>query len=322
MIIPSKTYKINKKTSKIIERQIIQIKCDRCNKIWETKYGFYKKKKLIKDYCRSCKNTLGISGVKGGHSKKSKQIWKKKGLIKTNQYEITCDFCKTKKEIYVKLLNKTHNFCSIKCKNNFYHHKNYDNLINTSLSNKNKNEIAYFVGLILGDGSIAKGGSKTKRIHISFNSREKKLISIAEQIAYKLQIKYGKRTEIKHNCTIISTTMPNIILNKWKILFIGDKFKNQPFPKQKIIKNINYAAGLINSDGYHGKGRISFCNTVISIIKSLSICLKQNNIQYKQYMRKQKNVNWKDVYEIRICKKNDREKLIKLCDYRIKGIKK
>ena len=65
MIVDTSSYKRNKNGNGICSRSRIIVSCDGCGKEWGTQYSNYKNKKNIKDYCQSCKNKLGICGMKG-----------------------------------------------------------------------------------------------------------------------------------------------------------------------------------------------------------------------------------------------------------------
>jgi len=78
------------------------------------------------------------------------------------------------------------------------------------------------------------------------------------------------------------------LLKSYNMLWSGDKFKAQPIPKSIITNNINFASGLIDSDGnlyttHEGFESIRFSNTCKSIVKSISQTLNKNNIFFSSY---------------------------------------
>ena len=112
---------------------------------------------------------------------------------------------------------------------------------------------------------------------------------------------------------------PNDLLSNYDILFHGNKYKNQPSCPQIIIENINFAIGLLNSDGCYvfNKRQKNFCfsNTVKSIIENMKECLYLNNINYKQTLYIYKNQpTWKPRMSLRIGQKESREKILN-CEY-------
>lgn len=69
--------KCGKKNGKLISTSIVEVKCDHCNKnTWTTQWS--NRKKRDHDMCQSCKNRLGISGMKGKkHSIELRKKWSK-----------------------------------------------------------------------------------------------------------------------------------------------------------------------------------------------------------------------------------------------------
>lgn len=59
--------KMKKNYGLVISSTIVYLRCDMesCCNMWKTSNGNYKKYSTDKNYCQSCKNRLGISGIKG-----------------------------------------------------------------------------------------------------------------------------------------------------------------------------------------------------------------------------------------------------------------
>ena len=316
MIIEHDGYKRNS-NGEISKRTIVKIKCDRCGRQWESKYEYRKKKRLNSDLCRNCRNKLAWS--KSLHKKESRK-----------KIDLVCENCN---KIYKKnpssVIGNKHNFCSHKCRADKAIKEKYGHLLKTF--EENPNEVSYLIGLILGDGYLRKRYWRTTGITIAFDNSLKwaELQDLAKAILSKLQINYNEG-KVRKNCKILTFILPDHILEKYDILYSGNKFDNQPSPALVIKKNVNYAAGLLNSDGqfvYFPNGNWSssyrFCNTVRSIVDSFSQCLKYNNIVHSlssydgRVDRRTGNKN-KAQFIIYIGKDNVR-KLHDICNFKLKG---
>ena len=319
-MIEENDYKINMQTGKICTKEKIVVICDRCGVTWGTSYGVYKRKKLKNDYCISCRNSLGICGVKGGHSKKTRKSWSKNGIIKVNFIQSKCSFCN--KDIELRLeYKKINNFCSARCRVSFDFQKRYSHLYD-SFKNK-KDALSYLIGAILGDGNISKSNKKTSRIAIANNSKELKTISVLEHVCCELDIKYSILHRSTCNFKVISFTLPDDLLKEYSILYSGSKNISQPFPSDDIIKNINFIGGMINTDGYCARresGGVYFqiTNTVKSIIESCEICLKSNCYKYRIKSYVSKNKREKKRYDIYISGQYQVDRLRSEMNYYIK----
>lgn len=313
-----KNYKRNKITKDIIEREIVSVKCDSCDSIKETYYYNYKKKKLEKDFCMSCRNKLGIAGVKGGHSEKTRKAWKEKGKIhKINNFKNKCKNCKNN---YTKQYKTK--FCSVECTNKYNYKISYSYLVKNHI--KFENEMAYLIGCILGDGSVQKN-KNTSRVIVSCDTKHKEQINQLKYILVKMKIKHSVLCSKSKTTTYVNFNFPNEILKYYKLEISGCKYRCQPIV-EKLNKNIHFAIGLINSDGYYAfknKNKkklkeIRICNTVESIIKQLKFCLEINNIKYNEYKFKNKNKNWKLRYEVRIPRQDEIKKIESISSIKLK----
>lgn len=227
---------------------------------------------------------------------------------------------------------RKNNFCSLKCRDDYNIGIRYGHLY--QIFNKNLNAISYLFGLILGDGNLRKTGKITTRVSIGFDIKYNNLIKIFEKIAKKLKINYFIEPKVHNNCQAIGFVLTNKLLKKYGMLYNGSKYNNQPKPIDKIINNINFIAGLINSDGYCGFSRtktnkfkkIRFSNTVYSIVESLKKSLEKNKIDYRCYYKDGKfdkrtgNTN-KNFWIIDINKKRSINLLINNCIYDLKEFK-
>jgi len=150
--------------------------------------------------------------------------------------------------------------------------------------------------LILGDGHQRKNTKKTIRISIGFDIHHLKLIKTFCKVAKKLKINYFVEPKKWNSCQSIGFTLPDELLRKYNMFYYGAKFKAQPRPTDDIINNINFAVGLINSDGWCGyrkrrgkkiKARIiMFNNTVNSIVKALVQSLEKNDVIFCEHFYK------------------------------------
>jgi len=313
MLIHNLSYHINKYTGEIVKRQRVKVSCDECGKIKEVLYGDYKRRKYKKyDFCRSCSNVLGVTGCKG---KKSGQKTKIK---------VKCSQCNKSIMRYQSDINKCKNlFCSQKCSFDYQYSKNYNFL----LQNKSmlENEIAYLLGVILGDGTITYGSKVAKRIYIFCDSIDLQSINNLKDIMGKIRVKYTV-TKNRESCTVVAFNLPNCFLDHCGINFIGDKFKANPVPNSRYIKNINMATGLFNSDGclLYRQNKyyvLSFTNTVKTIADSLCSSLDANGIYYRESHRN-KGRGLKDSYDIYIERKKDISKIFDMSSVPFKLAKK
>ena len=322
MLIEKKIYRRNEKTGDIIKRQEVELKCDVCDRRWTTLYDYVKRKRKlndIKDYCASCR-------AKRRELQKNKLNRRKVKSIKVKCLKCYKKFLRSPSKV------RKNNFCSLRCRDEYNLNNKYGHLFDTF--EKNINEVAYLFGLILGDGHLRKLDQKnTTRICIAFDVKYKDLIETFEKIARKLKINYFIEPKKHSNCQALGFVLPNKLLEKYGMLYGGAKYDNQPSPINDIVNNINFAVGLINSDGWCGyrdkkkKYRIiAFNNTVFSIVKCLDKSLKANNIihciySYKGAMDKRTNSVGKDFWDIRIGNSKIIDKLIKKSDISMKGFK-
>lgn len=311
MIIQKDYYKRNKKTGDIVKRQKIWVKCEICGEEWETLYEYIKYRKLKKILCKDCR-------AKNRHIRRKCKKKKK----------IYCYFCG--KELFRSVhLIKEQNFCSKQCSDKSYLQSKYEHL--EKIFDKNLNDVAYLFGLILGDGHFKKTEQKkTTRISIAFNAQQKKLISIFEKIAKKLEINYFTEPKIHNNCQMIGFVLPDKLLKKYNLCFNGSKYKEQPSINKNLCNNINFIIGMINSDGCHYLTKkkyetIWISGTVKSIIDSCCDCLYVNDIDYRLYYYKGRidkrngNLN-KGKYLINISKKNTLKRLKEKISFKIKEL--
>lgn len=266
MIIEDKEYKRNI-FGEISKRQIVKIKCDICKKEWESLFEHRKRKKYKKDFCKNCR------------AKKNGSIRKKD---KPSRY-VTCNGCNKIFKRYSCQIKKV-NYCTKKCYDE-QNIKKYKNLFKTFKNNKN--ELSYLCGLILGDGHLKKYQKYTTKINISFDIKYQGLLNFAIDILNKLEIKHSVEPHTQSNCQRINFSLANNLLNRYGMLWSGNKHKINPKLPKKIVSNINFAAGLINSDGHViRKGRYEsfrFTNTCIAIVKLYEKCLKNNKINFNTY---------------------------------------
>jgi len=316
MIIDNVEYKINKLTGKIIKRQKIKLKCDSCDNEWETLHANRLRKKRELDLCVKCKNRL---------NRKSKNKLKWLDLECYNCKKIFGRYCSLETE------NKNY-FCSQNCSFEKKHKLKYGHL-NLKFQ-ENLDAAAYLFGIILGDGNQTSYQKFTTKINIAFDVKYITLIDQCSNVLKNLNIKFSIEKRTYKNCRRINFSLPNDLLKKYGMLFSGNKFKCQPTPTKEIISNINFAMGLINSDGHtkfisNSKSNynlIFFNNTVESIINSFEECLQFNSIEYKKYFTKGRldtrtgNVT-KDSIQILIGRKKSYSKIKEMSKYILKETK-
>jgi len=314
MIIDSEYYHRNEKTGDIIKRQKVLVKCDECGKEWETLYQNIKRRKIEKNLCSSCRN-------------KGPKVTKDPNGRNYRKNKISCLWCKN---VFYSPSSSKRKYCSVKCYEKHSIYKKYNHLF--KYFKDNINEVAYLFGLILGDGHLRKNTKETIRIFIAFHIKDKKIISVSKKIFKKLKIKFFVEPKYHRNCQSIGFVLPNKLLKNYGMLFWGNKHKAQPKIKANIYKNINFAAGLLNSDGYYQKNKngnevLGVNNTVESIIDSYKKCLYFNKVGYRYCVCKKKidkrtGKIYKDSLIVTIGKKNNILKFRNLVSFYIKGNKK
>lgn len=301
----------------ILEREIVEIKCDICGRTWEVSYSSRKRKTLSKDLCRSCRCNQNLSGIE--NRKKQHQ-----------KISFICAHCGTKYERIPSLVCGNAHFCSRDCHHEFDINQRYGHLEKVFI--KRPHHVSYLIGVILGDGHITKKEQKrTSTVIVAFDCSQKwvKLLEFFKNTLRILQIKWTE-SKIRKNCKTINFVLPDYILKKFGILYCGDKFAAQPCPNNIVINNIHYAVGLLNSDGqfvfYANKNYSSsyrFCNTVESITNSLSKCLHFNKIEHSKtyvkgrFSKRTGKVN-RPQFNLYIGK-NNVDRLHELCLFPIKG---
>ncbi len=270
MIIEKREYKRNKKGD-IIQHQEVLVKCDQCGLEWSTLYQYRLRKKNDNDLCLKCRSKQRFKNGKTDHSSQ---------IVKCNQ----CG--KIFRKFVAHMLSDV-NYCCKKCRDDA-HLNRYKHLYNTF--EQYPDELAYLCGLILGDGCLQKQQKRTTKIIIAFDVKYPKVLSYAVDIINTLQIPFHQNQSIHKNCISISFSLPDDLLHKYNMLWSGNKFNVQPKPTDTIVNNINFAGGLINSDGSIGNNKkyntyecIRFNNTCQSIIECLKQSLIRNDISYNEY---------------------------------------
>ena len=273
MLIDKPEYHRNSKTGNIVRRQKVEVQCDSCEAHWKTEYGNYQRKKNEQDLCASCR--MKANWMKGRNAPAFETF--------------ACANCNKE---FRRSLNRTDSFdnpcCSTKCRSEFNAKQRYGHLQESFSAHPNK--AAYLVGLILGDGHLKKTQKLTTRVSVAFDATRPELIDIALEAMDRLKIDHYTEPSVRTNCVMVGFTLPDSLLEKLGMLFSGAKYDNQDKmnPPDEIVENINFAAGLINSDGHVGKFRtgrpfIGFINTAKKISSLLEQSLESNGIEFGHY---------------------------------------
>tara|TARA_Y100000310_G_C20620546_1_gene783041 strand:- start:565 stop:1536 length:972 start_codon:yes stop_codon:yes gene_type:complete len=281
-----KKYKRNKKTGQIVKREKVELICDRCGSKWVTLYQHRKNKVLEGDFCRKCRCKKNIRKQVSLADRR----WKKGCSISILLNCQNCDQVIKRTPSHI----NTNIFCSMQCRDKYLvkiRYGAYENLFN-----ENFNETCYLFGLILGDGHLKKSGRLTTRVSIAcdYTGKWDTINSVAKQVLNKLQVSWHEEPKKHGSCAMIGFILPNCLLAKYGLLFHGNKYNAEPCPKEIIVNNINFASGLLNSDGCFSKhtGRKSFyynfSNIVKSIFCSFKQCLQFNGIECRSYFYKGK----------------------------------
>jgi len=311
-MIIAKEYRRNR-NGEIARREIVEVECDKCGFHWKTPHYNRIRKTLDTDLCIKCR-------AKYRAKNRDRHPWE----YETKKIKFTCINCgkiQFKNPSYIKLNNVK--YCSLKCRDNHLIKEKYGHL--ERIFDKNPNEVAYLIGLVMGDGNVRKSGEYTVRVGIAFDYTGKWLdmMDTIKVILNRLQIDWFEQPRKHNNCKMIGFALPNYIMEKYEIFYHGDKFSHQPFPSKLIWQNINYAAGLLNSDGWKVRNSFRFCNTVKSIVDSFSQCLSFSKIKHtithaKGRLDKRTNNVGKDQYTVYIGSKLS-VKLKELCKFKLKS---
>jgi len=305
MIIDKPEYRKNSKGD-ISRRQIVTVKCDICGKEWDTAYEHRQRKTLKDDRCSTCRRPPKGNAC---YFKRHKPV------------DIICSHCG---KVFFKAKSQVRS--SIYCSRACYIQadlKRFEHLPKTF--QEHPNELAYLCGLILGDGYLRSRGKHTTQIIVAFDEKYPELIKLACDILEKLQIIHSLQPQVKAHCQVINFSLPSALLQRYGMLWNGDKYREQPKPIDDIVNNINLAAGLINSDGHvvlirNKYENIGFTNTVKSIVQSLKQCLNYNDIQFSSYHYnlspdKRTGKIYHSSYQIRIGRKEEIAKLRRITKY-------
>lgn len=317
MLVNIEKYILNPRTGEPLSRELVTIICDKCEKSWQAKYKHYKsfKKESHRDLdlCIGCRNALGINGVKGI----------KKRLKGTSWINLICTNCKKDFKRSVIGNPRKRVFCSNECSSKYRLEEKFGFLL------KNidylQDELAYLTGSILGDGTITTENKNyfTRRICIYCDAKKLNLISQLKEILCKLHIPFYD-SKNRESCVVVGFSLPVEILKILGINYIGDKFKNQPTATENIVNNINFAVGLLNSDGYlnfRQKSKckvVSFNNTVESIIRSFVQCMTKNGIFVAVRKADKSQLGWKDSYTVWIERQQEISRLENMIKFKLK----
>lgn len=221
-----------------------------------------------------------------------------------------------------KVCKNTH--CSKQCEFDKKHLDRYKDVYTNFVNNID--EVSYLIGLILGDGHIRKREKRTSDITISFNYNEKYLINQCKSVLKILSISFYECNQ--KLALAICFKLPQKLLKQYGIDFVSPKYDAQPSPNTAIRNNINFAIGLINSDGCHSKNgmnshRYVFSNTVWSIFDSFIDCLTMNCVKYITYQSVKKpdlrtGKIYKTAFVASIGKRKEIDKLLKLSKFEVK----
>ncbi|EKE19685.1 MAG: hypothetical protein ACD_8C00124G0034 [uncultured bacterium] len=180
-----------------------------------------------------------------------------------------------------------------------------------------KNNLAYLVGVAMGDGNLSNPNGRAVRLRVTCDKKYKKLIDNIISSISKL-LPNNKVSEVirKDNCTDISCYS-----NKWEN-FLGWSAKGGSKEKQEITipewikKNEKYSIsclkGLFETDGSIYTDRKYLMANFVTIIPTLAADVMEiiTGLGFKPNMQLRKEKNEKIKHTIRISK--DTEEFIKL----------
>ncbi len=313
-MIMDNTYRRNEKTGCIVKRQRIEVKCDECGSVWDTLYSNYKRRKYDQDYCKSCRSRKNYHKYDFDLNKFRWSEEERKG----SQITKKCLHCGTDFKFHKSSQPK---FCGQKCKDNYGYKQKYEHLNNSFMDHPN--EVSYLAGVILGDGFSRKvDNKKASQILVACDTRQPRLTDVVISVLKLLEVSYYIEKG-GSNCELIYFMLPDDLLIEYGMFFSSPKFNSQPYPVDDVVQNINFAVGLINTDGhYHRRHKIlSFCNTVESIVNAFCKCLQHSSILFRKYKYTHlRNPTWKDRYTVNIGRQKETNKLLAKSDFYMKGM--
>jgi hypothetical protein len=175
--------------------------------------------------------------------------------------------------------------------------------------------ISEFIGLFAGDGCVYKSKGYNYRTYLYFNITERPFV---EDLITNVLIKiFGKRPMIfiRENRLILCYGSRNIHEFVDKYLAWDRKSRKTHSVRLKDAGRsrrfkIGFIRGSLDSDGHFSKKQISFASVSRGLIKNIEEFLKDLNFGNSLSVYKEKRLNRKDLYQIRILRK-DHKKFIK-----------
>lgn len=328
-MILDRAYDRNSKTGEIKASETLAIRCDRCPAEWSALCKHYRRNKKISqeslDLCVACRNRAGMNGLKGRGVRPELLEAKKRGVRSPSIKIVSCDFCGASFPRHENQIGAAV-FCGNRCRAEHGTLIRFNGFL--EIYQRRDDEIAYLVGMILGDGSIMHRvpTSSTARIQVSCDAAKTEVISQLEETLRGLSIPYGNSPN-RESCRVISFSLPSSALPDLGLDFMGEKYLAQPTPAERYATNPNLIVGLINSDGYvadrleRGARIVRFASTVSSIFESAKNCLRENGVTFYEGWYEPRHEGWKKNWWLSIERPEDVEKLYSLVSLEIQPAK-
>lgn len=149
----------------------------------------------------------------------------------------------------------------------------------------------------------------TASVSIYHDAKQEEVLEQTTSILRALSLPFGVYQN-RENCKNVQLSLPIELLDVMGLSYEGDKFSNIPVIESDCVANVNFALGLLNSDGYHlahsnGRGReeLRFCTTVPNIATAFTDCLRANAIGFSgPYLWEHRNAKWRPRIEIHIAR--------------------
>ena len=222
MLVDNCNYRLNR-MGEIVKRQTVEVQCDVCGVVWHSLYANRKRKKSIEDYCKSCRSRRNMKGTDLNQYR-----W---GKVHIPRQQKKCLCCEKLFTAYRSAGDQV--FCGVQCKLQFQFDSQYGHL--SSVFEQHLDYVSYLMGAILGDGYLRSSSKRTTQVLVACNAKQKCLISVLQKVLNVLQINW-KIEKSHHNCRMVCFRLPNDLLQKYGMLFSGNKYSAQPTPVNEITQ--------------------------------------------------------------------------------------
>lgn len=180
------------------------------------------------------------------------------------------------------------------------------------IDEKDDELVGEFIGLFAGDGCIYTSKGYNHRTYLYFNITERPFI---ENLITNVLIKiFGKRPMMFRSENRLNLCYDSKIIHEFvhKYLLWDKDSRKAHSVRLKSLKHstnfkIGFIRGSLDSDGHFSKKQISFASVSPRLIRNIEEFLKDLNLSHSLTCYKEKRKNRKDLYQIRILKKDHKK---------------